>query len=179
MSSERIAVRYANALLRYANEKGIAEELYANTDILVELFNNGDSIKEFLVTPASPIPQKVEMIQKVLNGRVHSVLIDFLTILVKNHRASKAYNALLLFRHLYRSNNNILELRIETAHELEKEEIENISQFVKKTYQKELEVSVAVKPELIGGVLIIVGDRIMDLSVVGQLKSIRKSLGVN
>lgn len=179
MSSGQIAIRYANALLQLGNEKGIAKDLYADAQLLSESFAENSQFVELLSDPSSSIAQKVDALKKSLAGRVNSVLIDFLVVMVQKHRADYSYNALLLFIHQYRMQNNILEVKVESAKVLGERELERITQYITTTYKKTVELTAEVNPELVAGIVIIVDGKMVDLSVAGQLKNVRKALGVS
>lgn len=179
MSSGRIASRYANALVEFSNEKGIAQELYDNTQLLAKVFAQNPDFTNMLTDQSSSTQQKVETLEKILAGKVNPALIDLIRIMVEKHRASYIFNALLLFQHQYRKEHKILEVRVESAKELGSNELNHITQFIKDTYQTAISITTEVKPELVAGIVIIVDGKMVDLSVSGQLKYVRKALGVN
>lgn len=179
MSSGQIAIRYANALLQLGNEKGIAGDLYADAQLLSDSFAENSQLVELLDDPSSSIAQKVDALKRSLGGKINSVLVDFLVVMVQKHRANYTYNALLLFLHQYRIQNNILEVKVESAKSLGEKELQRITQYITSTYKKSVELTSEVNPDLVAGIVIIVDGKMVDLSVAGQLKNVRKTLGVN
>ncbi|MCB8964843.1 MAG: ATP synthase F1 subunit delta [Bacteroidales bacterium] len=179
MNSGRVAIRYAKALLMLGNNKGISPLLYDHTKTLIQLIQSSDSLVDLMRNPSIRLADKLSAINRALSGSICEELIQFLNLLIKRNRFEYAFNSLLLFRDLYRAENGILDVQIETALELSTVELQGIESFIKSKYSKSIELSVVLKPQLVGGYVVIVEGKILDYSVAGQLSQIKKSMGLS
>lgn len=179
MSSGRIASRYANALIDLAVERGIARELYTQSQVLTSVMANDPDFYRLLADLSFPTKQKMAALEKALAHQVNPLLLDLINLMLKKHRTSYIYTALLLFQERYREQHNILEVIVESAKPLLDKELARIKEHITARYKATIDVRNVVKPELLGGIVLLVDGNMLDLSVAGELKNVRKALGTS
>ncbi|MGE0078371.1 MAG: ATP synthase F1 subunit delta [Bacteroidales bacterium] len=178
MNSGRVAIRYAKGLLKFGNQKGISDQLYVDAITLIQVIKNSESLVNLLGDPTISYNQKIEILRKSLSD-VHPDFIEYLSMIVQKGRFEYIHNSLLLFCDIYRIENNILHVIIESANILPEQELKEIESFIVQKYNKSVELVSIIKPELIAGYVLIVDGKILDYSVSGQLVQCRKSLGLS
>lgn len=179
MNTGRISVRYAKALYELASEKNSAKEVYDHSLVVSNIIESSSELYQILHNPVVAISAKEKILDNILASKVNPILGSFITLMVKKRRESYITNALLVYRKIYRENAGMVKVVIETPAELEEETKNSILDFVKKKFNKTPELEVKKVPELIGGFIVEVEGLLIDLSVSGQLATIRKTLVQN
>lgn len=178
MNSGRVAIRYAKGLFKFANERGLAEVFYADAQTLINVLRDSESLSELINNPLIVSDKKVDILKKAIAGSINPAFYEFISIIVKKGRFEYLLNSLLLFRDLYRSENAIVDVQIESANPLSENELTTIDGLIQSHFKKKTELTVTIKPQLIAGFILIVEGKIMDYSVTGQLLQFKKSLGL-
>ncbi len=109
--------------------------------------------------------------------KVGVVIEKFIKNLKQNGLTGKINEIVKKFTEIYNKENNILNAKIITARELDKETVEKIKNNLKERYQVgEIEMETTIDKKLKGGIKIIVGEDILDGSVAGRLKKLKNNL---
>ena len=117
-----------------------------------------------------------ETIKETKGEALKSALANFVLLLAKKNLLGASQKILADFERYYNEAEGILTVNAETAKALSAEEKENIIKNLKKITGKEIELAGIVKPELIGGLRLKIGDTLIDGSLQNQLSSLRKKL---
>lgn len=178
MNSARVAIRYARGLLKFANERGLAEVFYADAQTMINLLKDTKSLTELINNPLIVSDKKVEVLKKVISDSVNPDFYEFISIIVRKGRFEYLQNSLLLFRDLYRAENGIVDVQIESANPLSDKDLNTIDGLIQSFFNKKTELTVTIKPQLIAGFILIVEGKILDYSITGQLLQFKKSFGL-
>ncbi len=179
MSGHSVASRYANAMSLLVKEQSIdPQQFYRDAKLLEACLAPQSELSELLAAHSVPLSEKAAMIGKALTGKVHKLWVDFVLLMLHKHREANIHNALLLYSERHRREHNIIEVYVETSHPLPAAEQQRIEQLVAKAYNKTVEFHVEIRPDLIAGLVLIVDGKMVDLSVQGQLREARKTLGI-
>lgn len=179
MNSGRVAIRYAKGLLKFSNERGVSLNLYKDAFSLIQILKESKSLNDLMENPSIENSEKLKILEKSLSDKIHPYFIEFLRMVIIRGRFEHTLNALYLFRDLYRKQNDILEVQVESVERLSDTELMEIESFVQKKFNKKTEMSTIIKPQLIAGYIVIVEGKIMDFSVSGQLSRFKKTLGLS
>lgn len=178
MSSGRVAIRYARGLFKFANERGLAQVFYADAQTLIHILKDSELLSELINNPLIVSDKKVDVLKNAFAGSINPAFYEFISIIVKKGRFEYLLNSLLLFRDLYRAENAIVDVQIESANPLSDKELSKIDSLIQSHFSKKTELTVTIKPQLIAGFILIVEGKIMDYSVTGQLLQFKKSFGL-
>ncbi|HNS29741.1 MAG TPA: ATP synthase F1 subunit delta [Tenuifilaceae bacterium] len=173
MDQGRVCMSYARALLEWASESGIADEVYAQSACLVRLIDENPSFTHLLHTPMLSINKKINSAAKILADCAPR-LITLVTLSIKNRREKYLKHILNCYQKLHREKLGIVRTQVEIARELSNETLLSIKHFIANSLKKEIELDVMVDPSLIGGFKLTIDDRLMDKSIRGELKLLRK-----
>ena len=125
----------------------------------------------------SPEPLKsIAAAAKALEGRATPLLVDFLRLLNRKDRLGSLRLIAIAYRSLRDSRANRLRVLVETAAPLTEEQKTVLTETLAETTGKTPVLVVREKPELIGGVVVHIGDRVFDTSVRTKLRTIRNQL---
>ena len=176
--SSEIAEPYAQALMSVAQENNLTEQFGNTCRDLENLMEESPEFSDFIANPVVNPEAKKEVFKQVLGNDANSYFVNFLMLLVDKRRIVFLQEIVAQFSALLRKLNNVVLAEVTSAKELNDEQKQALVDRVKGiTDAGDVELKITVNPELIGGVIIKVGSKIIDASVQGQLRRIGMSLG--
>lgn len=178
MNDGLIPRRYAKALYKFALEKGESEHVYELMRRLAESFSAEPSLQSVLGNPYVDDADKCALLCTASGATdADAVFNDFLKLLVENRRIAFAREIALAYVSIFREENAIYMVTVESAAPLDKNEEGRIRALVEKHLGGgKLEFNTSVNPELIGGFVVSVGNDRIDASISNELKQLRLNL---
>ena len=168
--------KYAASLLALAQASD--SMLVIEKDILsaADLIRNNEDIRSFIADPGIMAEGKINALASILAGKVHPVLIHFLSILQEQNRLADLDAIAKAFRFRVSALIHKAHGRLITARPLLDETIARIEEAAGEALGKKVRLRVVVDPEVIGGVMVQVGDFVLDGTVRHMLSSIHSNL---
>lgn len=176
MASEGVEKRYAQALFQVAGDKKPAWQFVTDLNGVEKTLTAYPELEEALLSPQVDKGVKKSILKQLFAERVSPPVLNFLFILIDKDRFAglpgmlKAYTALCL------EAKGEMEVLVETAVPLPEELKTALTQALSRQKGKEIKLTTGVAPELLGGMVITMGDRLLDLSLKGRLKAIQENL---
>lgn len=175
MSQIIIAKRYAKALFEAAQEKGLLEQVEREWEQVVQVFDEHQELQKWFAYPKTSTEQKKEMVAKLFPD-LSDLSRNLLELLTERRRESVIHQIGKEYRHLSLEARGIAEAEVITPSPLsDKEEKELIAVFQKRI-GKTLQVTNRVDSDVLGGVIVRIGDRLYDGSLKNKLARFQKSL---
>jgi F-type H+-transporting ATPase subunit delta len=172
---EEIAQVYSRSLFEVAKEQdkldAIREQLGEFTDAL----NDNRDLQVFLFSPYFSTVEKKEGLHKVLDG-ADPAFANFLELLVEKHRMPTLFRIRRQFEERWQEENRLLPVSVTSAIELDDETVEQISSRIAEQTDRKIELSTEVNPEILGGIVLRVGNSILDASIRNRLEQVRRQL---
>lgn len=110
---------------------------------------------------------------------IDSVTKKFTEMLIKNHHLKMAKKIIEKFNGIYNRKNGIIEAEVATARELESSQVHKVESFIKEKYKaKEVVIKNKIDESIKGGIIIKIGDEIIDASLKNSLTNLSKLLKV-
>jgi ATP synthase F1 delta subunit len=103
-------------------------------------------------------------------------LLRFLTILVERHRLPMIHRIRRAFDELWRDERKLLPVSVTSAVELDQSLVEEIGRKIEEQTGRTVELSSTVDPDVLGGIVLQVGDRVLDASIRNRLERLRKQV---
>jgi len=175
-NSESIALVYAEALFELALEKGQAEDLEVEFGHLADLIRDQSEFALFLESPAIAKADKKACLTKVFEGRISDLLIDFLKVVAEKDRLDCLLDMQAGFSRLADQHAGRIQGILTTAVELSQEQQDRISKQIDLAMNKTIELETLVDPSILGGMVLKIGDTLMDGSVKRSLGRLEKQL---
>lgn len=175
MNDSKISVRYAKALFNLANENNLLEQIKSDVELLKETCYLPD-FNDFLNSPIIPVSKKQLVFDGIFKGNVHKYVIDFLHIIAKSRREVFLKLITLDFLKLYRDLLGITEAELTTAVEISQQSKTQIVDMLKGLFDTNIEIKHKIKPEIVGGFVLRIDDKQIDVSVRTQLQDFKKEL---
>ncbi len=173
-----LSVRYAKALLEYAQNKGVAEDLYSQAKVLLDCFAENPSLSVTLEDPLLTRSQKLELISSALSCSqlAKEVMVNYFSLIISKHREPYIASSLRSFIGLYRKSAGITVVKMITAVPLEKDMEDKILAKVSGLLGKKVELQKSVDPSIEGGFIFDIDDYRLDASVATRIRQIRQQL---
>lgn len=134
------------------------------------------AVREYVSNPNALPEQIAGLFLEAAGGGLSEEQKNFVRVLVENERLSVLPEIATLFDQLKSAHEGVLQVEIESAFPLDEATTKNVVAALEQKFQRKIQASVSVVPQLIGGVRIAVGDEVIDASVRGKLASLATAL---
>lgn len=177
-----VSKTYGEALWEIAMEKeaatpGAAEEFIAELDALTDILEKEKKFGELIAHPGISKTDKLEVVKAVFEGRISPEFYEFLHLLVDKGRYRDLPEIMEYLIAMKKEWLKIGVVYVTTAVPLNKEQERQIEQRILETTQYErLEMHYDVDEELIGGMMIRIGDRVVDSTIKRKLNDLTRQL---
>jgi F-type H+-transporting ATPase subunit delta len=171
-----VAVRYAQALFNMAQAKNQVDPQLADLVKVQLIFRDHEPLSRALQSPTIPSPVKKSILQKVLTGRVSDTTLHFFYVLVDKGREVYVDAVVESYRELLRQSRDEVKVVVQSAEKLDDTLVKQVEASMKSYTGKKVELEFEVVPELLGGLLFRIGDRIIDGTIRHQLNQIHERL---
>ncbi|MCR4585927.1 MAG: F0F1 ATP synthase subunit delta [Lachnospiraceae bacterium] len=172
-----VAKTYGDALFTLALEENKTDILCSEVESLVSILKDNPELKALMNHPKITREEKLKVVEDVFKGRLDDELTGFLVLLLKKDRYSELDAILEYFTAKVKEFKGIGVAFVTSAVELrdaQKDEIKN--KLLATTDYRQMEMHYIVDKSLIGGVIIRLGDRVVDSSIRTRLEGIKKEL---
>jgi F-type H+-transporting ATPase subunit delta len=171
-----IAHRYATALLNSAVAKKIAGEINDEFSALCEIFSKNASLKGFLLSPQVLTKDKRDVLEEIFKGRSTQLFLDFLQLLITKKRFPFVEEIAESYKSQYEKHEGIIEAKLITAVPLDEDTKNKAVQRLEEETNKKIRIVPITDSSIIGGMIIIMEDKIIDGSIRYQLERMKKDL---
>jgi F-type H+-transporting ATPase subunit delta len=172
---EEIARVYADALFEVAQEKDELDDVHDQLDEFADTLNESRDMRTFFFSPYFSSADKREAIGNAVSGASEE-FVNFLELLAEKHRMPAVFRIRDRFDELWAEANKRLEVKLTSAIELDKKVVDQVSKEVERQTDREIEVETEVDPDILGGLVLRVGNRVLDASLRGKLERLRKEV---
>jgi F-type H+-transporting ATPase subunit delta len=171
-----IASRYAKALLKMSEELGAMDTVYADMQRISEGCKKLRDLQLLLKSPLVKTDKKIHVLHQIFASSISEVTDKFVILMTKNRRESYLGEIAESYITQYKEKKNIVTAEVISAVPLKDEARAKIRLVLQKWYKAEIEIVEIVKPELVGGFIINVGNKQVDMSVLRRLNQLKKYL---
>lgn len=177
-----VSKTYGEALFQIAMEKeraqaGAGEELLAEAEQLMAILEENPKFDALMKHPGIAKTEKLSVVQKVFQGRTSPEICEFLKLIVAKDRYKDLPEIMEYVSGKMKEYKKIGVTYVTTAIPLNAAQKEQVQKRILETAPYEsLEMHYQVEPELIGGMVIRIGDRVVDSSVKRKLNDLTKQL---
>jgi|DewCreStandDraft_2_1066082.scaffolds.fasta_scaffold01567_16 F-type H+-transporting ATPase subunit delta len=174
---QQIARVYAEALLRAARAQQAEEQVLEELDSLVDdVFTSAPELELFLTSGIISRRRKAETISRLFTGRAHPLVLNFLLVLNDHDRLPLLRTIVRAYRQLRDREARRVRVEVQSAVPLGEAYLERIAGQLRDIFRLEPLVTNRVEPELLGGLVVRIGDWVFDGSVRSRLSKLEKEL---
>lgn len=171
-----VSIRYANALFNVAREIDSLDKIGDDFKLVVDLVNKEENLKQFINHPQVTNEDKKNVLKELVEGRISKELINFLYILIDKKRFKNIQEICNVFIQKTNEEKNLAVVNVKTATDLTENHLKAIKNTISKKINKNIELNVEKDKSIIGGLVLRIGDRVIDGSISYQLKTLEKEL---
>lgn len=176
MREERVARRYARALFNAAVRAQSIEPVNEALQQLLSVLHEQPPLRYLLLNPLIPRERKQRMVQETIGRSTHPLLASLLSVLVDKRRERLLPEVAREFGELRDEHLGIVRVQATTAYPLDSQQQEALIRSLERHTSRTVVLDTRVDPSLIGGIVVRIGDTIIDGSVRGQLLRLRQYL---
>ena len=170
-----LARPYANALFDLARGDNALSEWSNMLSVLLGVVEE-EKVEIFLEAPENSAKEKALRLSELCGEEIDDRARKLLLALAEHDRLKLLSEVSRQFESLKAEAERLLAVKIQSARELSKNQIESFSDALKSRYGKEVSLEIDVNSDLIGGAVITAGDMVIDGSIRGKLNKLRDSL---
>ncbi|HEX2103516.1 MAG TPA: ATP synthase F1 subunit delta [Solirubrobacteraceae bacterium] len=172
---EEIAQVYARSLFEVAEERDrtdvVRDQLGQFTDALAE----SRELELFFFSPYFSTEEKKEGLDKAVEG-ADDIVRNFLAVLIENHRMPALMRVRREYDRLWQEANQLLPVQVTSAVALDEAVTRQIGEEIGRQTGRKVELSTSVDPDVLGGIVLRVGNSILDASIRTRLERLRKQV---
>lgn len=166
---------YAEALFEVGRDKGKLDTLRQQLTQFADEVDRNRDLQVFFFSPYLSSTEKQEGIERAISG-AEPELINFLELLVDKHRMTEVFRIRREFDELWKHENRRIDVTVTSAVELDSAVVEKIGQEVERQTGEKVDLSSRVDGDILGGIVLRVGNMVLDASIRSRLEKLRKSV---
>jgi F-type H+-transporting ATPase subunit delta len=172
---EELADVYARSLFEVAKEEDKLDDVREQLGEVADAVSETRDLQVFFFSPYFSTDEKSEQLKGLLKGADETIL-NFLTLLVEKHRMPALFRIRNRFERLWQEENKVLPVQITSAIELDKDTVKSIGDRIGERTGRKVELSSTVDPDILGGLVLQVGNNVLDASIRNRLENLRKQV---
>jgi F-type H+-transporting ATPase subunit delta len=172
---EEIAAVYARALLEVGLEHGRLDVLHEQLDQLAEALEASHDLQVFFFSPYFSTQEKQQGLAQALTD-ADPLLTNFLNLVIEKHRMPAIFRIRVEFDELWEHENRMLAVSVTSAVELDAGTVEHIGERIGERTGRRIALTSVVDPDILGGLVLRVGNSILDASIRNRLEQLRKQV---
>ena len=176
MVSNPVASRYAQALFEAAKAEGHSDHTLEQLLFIGQLLRETPDLRQLLLNPDVDPQDKVSVLDRVLQGSWSGLVRAFIQMVVSLGRPESLAEMVVAFQAAVDADEGRLRVVVRSAHPLPESVLQRLRTRLAHREQKQIELQTELAPELLGGVQLFLGNRVIDGSVRRQLADLRERL---
>jgi F-type H+-transporting ATPase subunit delta len=178
MPNETLARRYATAIFQLAQQAGNVAPVQQDLHAFVDTLRSDEQVRKFFLSPVIDRTEKTRIVAQAF-ARLDDIALHAVLLLIRKRRENLAEEIVRQYDELEQAARGAQPLQVTSARELAPGELEAIVARLAAAYRTKFDVTQSVDPNLIGGVRIIMGDKLADGTVAGRLDDVARLLSTN
>ena len=172
---DEIARVYARALFEVARERGRIDEVREQLAQFAQALADNRQLAVFFFSPYFSSKEKQDGLARVLDG-AEEILVNFLNLLVEKHRMPVIHRIVAQYQRMWEEERRMLPVEVTSAIELDADTTDALGRTIGERTGREVRLSAHVDPDILGGVVVRVGNSILDASIRNRLEQLRRQV---
>jgi F-type H+-transporting ATPase subunit delta len=170
---DELAEVYARSLFEVALQQGKLDELREQLAQFADALDANRELAVFFFSPYFSTKEKQDGLERLLDG-AEETFLNFLKLLIENHRMPVIFRTRQQFERLWERENQLLPVDITSAIALDQETTENLGRTIGERAGRKVRLAAHVDPDILGGIVLRVGNSILDASIRNRLEQLRR-----
>jgi F-type H+-transporting ATPase subunit delta len=172
---EEIAEVYSRALFEVAKQNGVLDRVHDELAEFADVLAKSRDLQVFFFSPYFSSQEKKDGIGRLVED-ADANFVRFLELLAERHRMPAIFRIRDELDRLWRQENKLLPVSVTSAVELDSQLVEGIGKRIEEQTGERVELSSRVDPDVLGGIVLRVGNMVLDASVRNRLERLRKQV---
>jgi ATP synthase F1 delta subunit len=172
---EEIAAVYARSLFEVAQEQNKLDTVRDELGAFADAVDANRELQTFFFSPYFSTAEKADGLDRAVSG-ADPIVVNFLKLLIENHRTPAIFRVRREVDRLWREENKLLPVQVTSAVELDQATVSQIGDRIAQQTGQKIDLSASVEPDIIGGIIVRVGNSILDASIRNRLEQLRKQV---
>lgn len=172
---EALARVYAESLFGVAKDKGDLDVVRDQLNQLVDALESSKDLEVFFFSPYFSSQEKLDGLQRAVED-ANPEFLNFLELLIEKHRMPAIYRIAREYEDLWKQENRRLDVTLTSAVELDPAVAEKVGAEVERQTGREVTLTSRVDEKIIGGIVLQVGNMVLDSSIRNNLEKLRQSV---
>ncbi len=166
---------YAEALFEVAKEKGKLDAIRDELGQFADALDGDRELQVFFFSPYFSSAEKVAGLQRAVSG-ADQELLNFLELLIEKGRMPEVFRIRRQLDELWKQENRRIDVTVTSAVELDRAVVEKVGEEIERQTGQKVELASRVDGEILGGIVLQVGNMVLDASIRARLEKLRKSV---
>jgi ATP synthase F1 delta subunit len=172
---EEIATVYARSLFEVAMDQDKLDDVRDQLGAFADALSENRDLQVFLFSPYFSTTEKEDGLDRVVTD-ADPTIVNFLKLLIEKHRMPVLFRIRAEYEALWEKENKLLPVQITSAVELDSGTVKQLGDRIAEQTDRKVEVSAQVDPDILGGIVVQVGNSVLDASVRNRLEQLRKQV---
>jgi F-type H+-transporting ATPase subunit delta len=172
---EEIATVYARSLFEAALDQDKVDEIREQLGEFTDALDGDRRLQVFFFSPYFSTQEKVAGLRRVVDG-AEPIFLNFLELLLENHRMPALFRIRRDYEKRWQEHNRLLPVQVTSAVELDEETVRHIGDRISEQTGRRVDLSSSVEPDILGGIVVRVGNQVLDASIRNRLETLRKQV---
>jgi F-type H+-transporting ATPase subunit delta len=172
---EEVAQVYARALFEVASERDVLDTVKEQLAQFVDALSEDHNLAVFFYSPYFSTEEKKQGLSRTVEG-ADETFMNFLETLVERHRMPEIFRIRSRYEELWDLERKLLPVEVTSAVELDEATIRSIGDRISQQTGNQIELTTVVDPDVLGGIILRVGNFVLDASIQSRLNDLRKQV---
>jgi F-type H+-transporting ATPase subunit delta len=172
---EEIATVYARSLFEVAKDQDKLDVVRDQLGAFADALNETRELQVFFFSPYFSTQEKEDGLERAVSD-ADPVILNFLKLLIEKHRMPAIFRIRARYDALWEEENRLLPVQITSAVELDETIVKQLGDRISEQTGRTVELSSSVEPDILGGIVVRVGNSVLDASVRNRLEQLRKQV---
>lgn len=172
---EEIAQVYARALFEVADQHELLDTIREQLQQFVEALNDNRQLQIFFFSPYFSAEEQKQALHRVIEG-AEPIFVGFLETLIDGHRMPVLFRIQARYEQLWDEAKKVLPVSVTSALPLDESVVNEIGERIGEQTGQTVQLTATSDPEILGGIVVRVGNAILDASLRNRLNQLRNQL---
>jgi ATP synthase F1 delta subunit len=172
---EDLAQVYARSLFEVARDQGKIDDVRGQLGEVADAIEGDRNLATFFFSPYFSTEEKKDGLHKAIEG-ADEIVMNFLELLLEKHRMPVIYRIRREYDGLWREEHKLLPVQVTSAVELDEQLVRSLGDRISEQTGRKVDLQASVNPDIVGGIVLRVGNSILDASIRNRLEQLRKQV---
>lgn len=179
MAELKVSRRYAKSLLGLAQESNLTEKIFSDMLLVESVFADNREMSRIMRSPIIQNFKKESILKGIFSGKVDKMTLNFILMMISKGRVGLIEDIAREYIELHKQMNGVRTAYVTTAVKLDESIRQSVLEIVRRKGGEKVELVEKVDPEILGGLILRMGDKQFDASVSRKLNDISRRLHSN